>query len=173
MLLHLVAKQIPRVSCMLLYLFESLTDLFSGFNVFTYITMRAILSSLTALLICFLLGPTVIRRLSVRQIGQTVRADGPESHLPKAGTPTMGGALILLAIVCSTLLWADLSSRYVWIVLASTIAFGLIGFVDDYRKLVMKHPEGLRPGLKFLAQSVVGAVIAVALFSVARALASG
>jgi len=153
---------------MLLYLFESLTDLFSGFNVFTYITMRAILSSLTALLICFLLGPTVIRRLSVRQIGQTIRADGPETHLPKAGTPTMGGALILLAIVCSTLLWADLSSRYVWIVLASTIAFGLIGFVDDYRKLVMKHPEGLRPGLKFLAQSVVGAVIAVALFNVAE-----
>jgi len=153
---------------MLLYLFESLTDLFSGFNVFTYITMRAILSSLTALLICFLLGPTVIRRLSVRQNGQTSRADGPETHVPKAGTPTMGGALILLAIVCSTLLWADLSSRYVWIVLASTIAFGLIGFVDDYRKLVMKHPEGLRPGLKFLAQSVVGAVIAVALFSVAE-----
>jgi len=153
---------------MLLYLFGSLTDLFSGFNVFTYITMRAILSALTALLICFLLGPTVIRRLSVRQIGQTIRADGPETHLPKAGTPTMGGALILLAIVCSTLLWADLSSRYVWIVLASTIAFGLIGFVDDYRKLVMKHPEGLRPGLKFLAQSVIGAVIAVALFSVAE-----
>jgi phospho-N-acetylmuramoyl-pentapeptide-transferase len=153
---------------MLLYLFESLTDLFSGFNVFTYITMRAILSALTALLICFLLGPTVIRRLSVRQIGQTIRADGPESHLPKAGTPTMGGALILLAIVCSTLLWADLSSRYVWIVLASTIAFGLIGFFDDYRKLILKHPEGLRPGLKFMAQSVVGVIIALALFNVAE-----
>jgi phospho-N-acetylmuramoyl-pentapeptide-transferase len=153
---------------MLLHLFDYLTGLFSGFNVFTYITMRAILGALTALLISFLLGPTVIRRLSLRQIRQTIRSDGPDTHLPKAGTPTMGGALILLAIVCSTLLWADLTSRYVWIVLGSTIAFGLVGFVDDYRKLIKHDPKGLRPKMKFLAQSIVGLVVAGSLFIVAE-----
>jgi phospho-N-acetylmuramoyl-pentapeptide-transferase len=150
---------------MLLYLADYLTQLYSGFNAFTYITLRAIMGALTALSMSFLLGPVLIRRLITRQIGQTVRADGPASHLPKAGTPTMGGALILLAIVFSTLLWADLSSRYVWIVVLVTLAFGLIGWVDDYRKLVMQDPEGLASRWKFLAQSAVGLVAALALYS--------
>jgi phospho-N-acetylmuramoyl-pentapeptide-transferase len=123
---------------MLFYIAEYLTEFVSGFNVFTYITMRAIMGALTALLISLFLGPLMIRRLSVRQIGQTVRDDGPSTHLPKAGTPTMGGALILVAILSSTLLWADLTTEYVWIVVAVTLAFGLIGFVDDYLKLVLK-----------------------------------
>jgi phospho-N-acetylmuramoyl-pentapeptide-transferase len=153
---------------MLLYVADYLTQLYSGFNAFTYITLRAIMGALTALVMSFVLGPIVIRRLISRQIGQTVRADGPESHLPKAGTPTMGGALILLAIIFSTLLWADLDSRYVWIVMFVTLAFGLIGWVDDYRKLVMQDPEGLAARWKFLAQSAVGGVAAIALYSMAQ-----
>ncbi len=152
---------------MLLYLTDFLTSIFSGFNAFTYITMRAIMSALTALLLSFWLGPILIRRLTHRQIGQTVRADGPESHLPKAGTPTMGGALILLAILASTLLWADLSSRYIWVVVGVTLAFGLIGWVDDYRKLVMQNPEGLKARWKFLIQTVVAVVASVVLYSIA------
>ncbi len=152
---------------MLLYLADSLTDVFSGFNVFTYITMRAIMSALTALLLSFMLGPFVIQRLINRQIGQTVRTDGPESHLPKAGTPTMGGALILLAILASTILWGDLSSRYIWVVIGVTLAFGLIGWVDDYRKLVLQDPEGLKARWKFLAQTLVAVVASVVLYSIA------
>jgi phospho-N-acetylmuramoyl-pentapeptide-transferase len=153
---------------MLLYLADYLTSVFSGFNVFTYITMRAIMGALTALLISFLLGPLVIRRLMDRQVGQTIRLDGPESHFPKAGTPTMGGALILLAIIFSTLLWSDLSSRYVWIVLGVTVAFGCIGFVDDYRKLVLNDPAGMSARTKLLSQSVVAIVVALILYSVAK-----
>ena len=152
---------------MLLYLTDYLTELYSGFNVFTYITMRAIMSALTALVLSFLLGPLVIRRLTSRQIGQTVREDGPESHLPKAGTPTMGGALILLAIIASTILWADLNSRYIWVVLGVTLAFGMIGWVDDYRKLVLQDPEGLKARWKFLGQTLVAVVAAVVLYSLA------
>jgi phospho-N-acetylmuramoyl-pentapeptide-transferase len=153
---------------MLLYLADYLTQLYSGFNAFTYITLRAIMGALTALIMSFVLGPIVIRRLINRQIGQTVRTDGPQSHLPKAGTPTMGGALILLAIIFSTLLWADLSSRYVWIVIGVTLAFGIIGWVDDYRKLILQDPEGLPSRWKFLAQSVVGLVVAFALYGLAE-----
>ena len=131
---------------------------------FTYITMRAIMSALTALLISLLMGPLMIRRLSTRQIGQTVRTDGPETHLPKAGTPTMGGALILVAILASTLLWADLTSEYVWIVVAVTLAFGLIGFVDDYKKLILKDPAGLSAGGKIFWQSVTAIAVAVVLY---------
>ena len=121
---------------MMLLLAKYLTQYVSGFNLFTYITMRAIMGALTALVISLVMGPVVIRRLSSKQIGQTVRDFGPESHLPKAGTPTMGGALILVAILLSTMLWADLQSDYVWIVTAVTLGFGLIGFADDYKKLV-------------------------------------
>ena len=153
---------------MLLYLIDYLTNIYSGFNAFTYITLRAVMSALTALVMSFILGPIVIRRLTSRQIGQTVRQDGPQSHLPKAGTPTMGGALILLAILCSTLLWADLDSRYIWTVLLVTIAFGMIGWVDDYRKLILQDSEGLAARWKLLSQSVVGLVAAFALYSMAE-----
>ena len=152
---------------MLLFLADYLTELYSGFNAFTYITLRAIMGALTALVMSFMLGPVMIRRLTHRQIGQTVRSDGPESHLPKAGTPTMGGALIIAAIVLSTLLWADLTSPYIWIVLGVTLAFGLIGWVDDYRKLVLRDPNGLPARWKFLAQSIAGAIAALALFQLA------
>ena len=141
---------------MLLYLTEWLTQFDSGFSVFQYLTMRTILGVLTALLISLLLGPLMIRRLSFHQIGQTVRDDGPETHFSKAGTPTMGGALILVAIAISTLLWADLSNRYVWIVLIVTLVFGLIGLVDDYKKLVLNDPKGLAARWKYLWQSVAG-----------------
>jgi len=149
---------------MLLLIANYMTEFISGFNVFTYITMRAIMSALTALVISLFMGPLMIRRLSVRQIGQTVRTDGPETHLPKAGTPTMGGALILVAILASTLLWADLTVEYVWIVVVVTLAFGLIGFVDDYKKLVLKDPAGLSAGRKIFWQSISALAIAVVLY---------
>ncbi|HZX24948.1 MAG TPA: phospho-N-acetylmuramoyl-pentapeptide-transferase [Woeseiaceae bacterium] len=149
---------------MLLWLTEYLTRFESGFNVFSYLTMRAILGALTALVICFMVGPYMIARLSLRQIGQTVRDDGPATHLLKAGTPTMGGALILIAIAVSTLLWADLSNRFVWVVLLVTLAFGGIGFVDDYKKLILKDPVGLAPRFKLLWQSVFAVGAAVFLY---------
>ncbi len=154
---------------MLLYLAEWLATFISGFNVFSYITMRAIMSALTALLISFVFGPVMIRRLHIRQIGQTVRDDGPATHLLKAGTPTMGGALILLAIVLSTLLWADLSNHYVWIVVGVTLAFGAIGFVDDYRKLILKDAGGMPAKTKLFWQSVSAAIVAVLLYQLADA----
>src|SRR5688572_3705144 len=131
------------------------------FNVFNYITLRAVLACLTALAISLILGPYVIRRLAVMKIGQSVRDDGPKSHLTKAGTPTMGGALILLAIGITTLLWGDLSNRFVWVVLLVTVAFGAIGWVDDYRKVVHKNPKGLSAKAKFFWQSVFGLAAAV------------
>ena len=117
---------------MLRYVAEWLAQYYSGFNVFSYLTLRAILAALTALLISFLVGPTMIRKLAEHQVGQRVRSDGPQTHLTKAGTPTMGGLLILVAIVVATLLWADLANRFVWVVLLVTVAFGLIGFWDDW-----------------------------------------
>ncbi len=152
---------------MLLWLAEYLTRFESGFNVFSYLTMRAILGALTALLICFVVGPFMIARLSMRQIGQTVRDDGPATHLLKAGTPTMGGALILVAIAVSTLLWADLSNRFVWVVLLVTLAFGGIGFVDDYKKLILKDPTGLAPRFKLLWQSLFALAAAIVLYATA------
>ena len=152
---------------MLLYAADYLTRFVSAFNVFSYISMRAIMGALTALVISLLLGPGLIRRLQRHKIGQTVRDDGPGSHLPKAGTPTMGGTLILLALTISTLLWADLSSAYVWIVVLVTLAYGLIGFVDDYRKLVRRDPKGLSAKAKFFWQALVGLVAAVVLFTLA------
>jgi phospho-N-acetylmuramoyl-pentapeptide-transferase len=152
---------------MLLYAADFLTRFVSAFNVFSYISMRAIMGALTALVISLLLGPSLIRRLHLRKIGQTVRNDGPGSHLPKAGTPTMGGTLILLALSISTLLWANLSSPYVWTVVLVTLAFGAIGFVDDYRKLIRRDPRGLPAGSKLFWQSLVGLVAAVFLFTLA------
>ena len=152
---------------MLMWLAEQLTVLDSGFNVFRYITLRAILGVLTALLISFVVGPAMIRRLTYYKIGQTVRNDGPQTHLSKAGTPTMGGALILVAVGISTLLWADLGNRYVWVVLLTTLAFGVVGWVDDYRKLVLKNSKGLPARWKYLWQSLAGAAAAYALFHAA------
>ncbi len=140
---------------MLLWLTDYLQQYHSGFNVFQYLTLRGILGVITAFLISLLLGPYMIRKLSIKQIGQTVREDGPATHLLKAGTPTMGGALILAAITISTLLWGDLNSRFIWAVLLTTLAFGLVGWVDDYRKLIYKDPKGLASRWKFFWQSII------------------
>ena len=148
---------------MLIYLAEYLAQYEPGFNVFRYLTMRMILSILTAMLISFLIGPAVIRKLATYK-GQPVRDDGPESHFSKAGTPTMGGSLILLAIAISTLLWGDLGNRYIWIALLTTLAFGAIGFIDDYKKLVRQDPKGLASRYKYLWQSIFGLAAAVALY---------
>jgi phospho-N-acetylmuramoyl-pentapeptide-transferase len=126
------------------------------FNVFNYITLRAVLACLTALAISLILGPYVIRKLTAYKIGQAVRDDGPRSHLTKAGTPTMGGALILVSIVLTTLLWGDLSNRLLWVVLLVTLAFGIIGWIDDYRKVVHRNPKGLSAKAKLFWQSLVG-----------------
>ncbi|MCL5975839.1 phospho-N-acetylmuramoyl-pentapeptide-transferase [Methylophaga sp.] len=149
---------------MLLMLSEYLSQYHTGFNVFQYLTLRAILGVMTALGIALIVGPTMIRHLSFRQIGQVVRNDGPESHFSKTGTPTMGGSLILVAIAVSTLLWADLANRYVWVVLLVTLLFGLIGFVDDYIKLVRQDPKGLLSRYKYFWQSVVGLGAAIFLY---------
>jgi phospho-N-acetylmuramoyl-pentapeptide-transferase len=147
---------------MLMYLAEYLTSFHSGFNVFQYITLRTILGVLTALFIALLVGPVMIQRLSHLQIGQNVRSDGPESHLSKAGTPTMGGVLILVSIAASTLLWGDLSNRFIWIALITTGAFGAIGWVDDYLKLTQGNSKGLPALRKYGWQSA--AALAAALF---------
>jgi phospho-N-acetylmuramoyl-pentapeptide-transferase len=149
---------------MLLYLTEYLAQFESGFNVFNYLTMRAILGALTALIISFIVGPKMIKSLSVNQLGQVIREDGPETHLLKAGTPTMGGALILTAICVATVLWADLENHYVWIVLFVTLSFGVIGYVDDYRKLVLQDPAGISAKQKLFWQSSAALVAAIALY---------
>ena len=152
---------------MLYWLFQQLAEVNPGFNVFAYITLRTILGALTALLVSLLLGPWFIRRLVRQQVGQPIRKLGPESHFAKAGTPTMGGALILFSIVFASLLWADLSNRYVWVVLLVTLAFGLIGWIDDYKKLVLQDSEGLKARWKYLAQSLAGLAAAWFLWSTA------
>jgi len=141
---------------MLLELTEFLAQYHTGFGVFQYLTLRAILGVLTALAISLIVGPPLIRRLGEYRIGQTVRDDGPESHFTKAGTPTMGGALILIAIGVSTLFWADLNNRFVWVVLLVTMLFGTVGWVDDYKKLVKGDPKGLRARYKYMWQSAIG-----------------
>ncbi len=153
---------------MLLSLFEYLAQYYSAFNVFQYITLRGILGVLTALVLSFIIGPVMIRRLSRFNIGQSIRDDGPESHFSKAGTPTMGGALVLVAVVLSALLWSDLSSRYVWVVIVVTLLFGLIGGVDDYRKLRYGNSKGISAGTKFFWQSVVGLCAALFLYGTAQ-----
>ena len=150
---------------MLMWLADWLTQFDSGFNVFSYLTLRAILSTLTALLIAILIGPKMIAFLQRMQIGQTVRTDGPESHLSKSGTPTMGGLLILAAIVISVLLWADLSNRYVLVTLFVVVTYGIIGFVDDYRKVIRKDSKGLIARWKYFWQSVVAILVAFYLYS--------
>ena len=153
---------------MLVFLFEWLAHDISFFNVFRYLTLRGIFGVLTALAISFIVGPAMIRRLSKYQIGQTVRQDGPQSHLTKAGTPTMGGALILVAVFVTTLLWADLRNRFVWVVLFTTFAFGAIGWVDDYKKLINKDPRGIGAKAKYFWQSVAGLSAAFFLYYTAR-----
>ncbi|MFW5452594.1 phospho-N-acetylmuramoyl-pentapeptide-transferase [Thioalkalivibrio sulfidiphilus] len=154
---------------MLLSLFEFLSEYYRGFSVFQYLTLRAILGVLTALIIAFVVGPAMIRRLSLYKIGQQVRTDGPQTHLTKAGTPTMGGALILVAVAVSTLLWSDLTNRFVWVVLMVTLLFGLIGGIDDYRKLRYGNSKGLSARTKFFWQSVVGFATAILLYYTAQA----
>jgi len=143
---------------------QQLTGWYSGFNVFSYLTFRAILATVTALAFSLVVGPKMIARLSRYQIGQVVRTEGPKSHLPKAGTPTMGGMLILVAILFATLLWADLRNRFVWTVLGVTFAFGLIGFYDDYLKLVVGNSRGLVARWKYFWQSVAGLSTAATLY---------
>ncbi len=146
---------------MLLELSQWLARDFRVFSVFNYITLRAVLATLTALAIGLVCGPMLIRRLAELKIGQAVRQDGPQTHLTKSGTPTMGGALILIAIGAATLLWSDLSNRFVWVVLIVTVGFGWIGWVDDYRKVVHKDPQGMRAAEKYLWQSLIGIAAAV------------
>lgn len=149
---------------MLLLLTDWLSQYQSAFSVFRYLTLRTILGVLTALAISLLIGRPLIRWLSVYKVGQTVRSDGPKSHFSKAGTPTMGGTLILVAIAVSTLLWADLSNRFVWVVLLTTLAFGAIGLLDDYRKLVLRDPKGLPARWKYFWQTVAGVSAALYLY---------
>lgn len=152
---------------MLLILAGLLDDYFDVFRVFHYLTFRGILGVLTALVISFIVGPAMIRQLSKYKIGQSVRDDGPQSHFSKAGTPTMGGALILVSIAISTLLWADLSNRYIWVTLLVTLAFGVIGFIDDYKKLVLRNSKGLAARHKYLGQSIFGGAAAIFLYTTA------
>ena len=152
---------------MLLLLSEWLEPYARAFNVFGYITLRAVLATMTALVISFVIGPRMIAWLARMKIGQSVRDDGPQSHLAKAGTPTMGGALILVAICITTLLWGNLSNRFVWVVLIVMLGFGAVGWVDDWRKVVYRNPKGLSARAKFFWQSTIGFVAAVYLaFSV-------
>jgi phospho-N-acetylmuramoyl-pentapeptide-transferase len=148
---------------MLLLLAEYFEKFHSLFRVFQYLTLRGILAAMTALTMALFIGPTMIALLSRYQIGQRVRSDGPQSHLPKAGTPTMGGGLILVSMTLSTLLWADLHNRFVWILMFTTLGFGLIGFYDDYLKLVVGNSKGLAARYKYFWQSAVGITTALAL----------
>jgi len=152
---------------MLLELARWLANDIRAFNVFNYITLRAVLATLTALIISFVVGPSLIRKLTHYKVGQSVRDDGPQTHLIKAGTPTMGGALILVGIAVATLLWADLSNRFVWVVLLTTLGFGIVGWVDDWRKVVHRNPKGLSARAKYFWQSLIGFGVAVYLFQTA------
>ncbi|MES2625583.1 MAG: phospho-N-acetylmuramoyl-pentapeptide-transferase [Pseudomonadota bacterium] len=149
---------------MLLLLANYLAEFNSNFLVFQYLTIRGIFGILTALALSLLIGPMMIRKLNYHQIGQVVRSDGPQTHLSKAGTPTMGGALILVSIIVSSLLWADLTNVYVWVVLLVTAAFGAIGWVDDYRKVFERNPKGLPAKWKYLWQSLFGAAAVIFLY---------
>ncbi|MGZ8163348.1 MAG: phospho-N-acetylmuramoyl-pentapeptide-transferase [Methylobacter sp.] len=152
---------------MLLYLADYLMTFDGGFRVFHYLTFRAILGALTSLIISFIIGPVMIRRLTSNKIGQSVRQLGPQTHYEKAGTPTMGGALILVAIAISTLLWADLGNRYIWVILVVTLGYGIIGFVDDYRKVIRHNSDGLSAKAKYFWQSAIGLIAAIFLYNTA------
>jgi phospho-N-acetylmuramoyl-pentapeptide-transferase len=153
---------------MLLIITQWIAQDIRAFNVFSYITLRTMLAALTALVISFIVGPAMIRKLTAYKIGQSVRDDGPQTHLIKAGTPTMGGALILVSIMITTLLWADLSNRYIWTVLLTTLGFGIIGWIDDYRKVVHRNSKGLSASVKFFWQSVIACCVAVYLVTTAE-----
>jgi len=150
----------------LYYLADWLSDWYSPFRVFQYLTLRAIVSVLTALVISFVIGPEVIRRLG--SYGQPIRDDGPETHFVKAGTPTMGGLLILIAVSVTTLLWADPGNRFVWAVLIVTLLFGLIGFIDDYRKLVLQNSKGISARQKLFWQTAIALAAALFLYRTAE-----
>lgn len=154
---------------MLTWLFEWLSEYYSVFSVFQYITFRAIMSVLTALILSFVFGPWMIRKLNQYQIGQTVRDDGPPTHFSKVGTPTMGGALILFSVMIPTLLWMDLSNRYMWVILFVTASFGWIGWYDDYQKLVHKDPKGMGSKPKFLSQTLASLIAVCWLYTMASA----
>ncbi len=159
-----LTAQARSIVTMLLSLFEYLEQYHSGFNVFQYLTLRSILGVLTALTICFVTGPIMIRKLTSYSVNQNVRSDGPQTHLAKAGTPTMGGAFLLLSILVSALLWSDLSNRYVWFVLITTFLFGLVGAVDDVKKLLSRSSKGLSAKGKYFWQSVIGLGMALIIF---------
>ena len=149
---------------MLLALAQWLAQDIRFFSVFNYITLRTVLAAMTALLISFMVGPTMIRKLTAYKIGQSVRSDGPQTHLVKAGTPTMGGALILTSIVITTLLWGDLHNHYIWVVLLTTAGFGVIGWVDDYRKVVHRNPKGMSAKAKMGWQSLIALLAGIYLW---------
>lgn len=149
---------------MLYYFLYSLHTAYSGFNVFRYLTFRAALAALMALLVSFLFGPSLIRSLTARQIGQSIRDDGPARHLSKAGTPTMGGTLVILALFLSTFLWADLTNSYVWLALLVTLGFGVVGFADDWSKLKRRNSRGLSARAKLLAEVVLALMASAALY---------
>jgi phospho-N-acetylmuramoyl-pentapeptide-transferase len=148
----------------LYHLLYPLKTVFGGFNVFRYITFRSIYAILTALIICFVIGPWVIRQLQKHQIGQYIREDGPASHFSKAGTPTMGGILIIGATLLATLLWADLTNPYIWLLIFVTVGFGAIGFLDDYLKVIKKHNRGLSGRAKLVGQIAVATLAVVWLY---------
>ena len=153
---------------MLYHLTDVLERIYSGFNLFDYLTVRAILGVLTALVVSLVFGPILIRRLTSRQIGQGIRDDGPQSHLVKAGTPTMGGLLILAAVIIATLLWSDLSNRFVWIAVFVTVAFGIVGFIDDYRKIRFGNSKGLSAKAKYFWLSLTGFMASGVLYATAE-----
>jgi len=153
---------------MLVWLAEHLVVFYSGFNVFSYLTFRAIVSLLTALFLCLWMGPRLIAWLQKLQIGQVVRNDGPESHFSKRGTPTMGGIMILASITISVLMWAYPSNPYVWCVLFVLVGYGIVGFVDDYRKVVRKDTKGLIARWKYFWQSVIALMMAFGMYSIGK-----
>jgi len=153
---------------MFYHLLYTLHDQISAFNVFRYITFRTAMAALTALMVSLLLGPSLIARLRVSQIGQSIREEGPSSHQVKEGTPTMGGLLIIIAAVLPTLLWADLTNAFMWIAVGATVSFGAIGFADDYLKVARRHNQGLRAGTKFAMQVVVALTLGMLLLWLAR-----
>ncbi|MEN6620787.1 MAG: phospho-N-acetylmuramoyl-pentapeptide-transferase [Smithella sp.] len=149
---------------MIYYLLYPLHTTFSSFNVFRYITFRTIYASITALVICFVVGPWLIRKLQSMQIGQQIREDGPQSHLTKKGTPTMGGILVIFAVAISTLLWANLANDYIWLVLMVTVGYGLIGFIDDYRKFAGKNSKGVPGKARLAAEILIALFVSIILY---------
>lgn len=149
---------------MILELMTWLKQWVGYYNLFNYVTFRGLMAALTSLVIALWAGPAVIRWLTRLKVGQAIRTDGPQTHLAKSGTPTMGGVLILIAVLLSALLWSDLDNRYVWLLMLTTLGFGVVGFVDDYKKVVYKDPRGLASRWKYFWQSVIGIIAAYLMF---------